>query len=321
MKVSVCIPTYNSGKFIGETIESVLNQTFKDYELIVCDNVSTDETEEVCKKYNDPRFKYVRFDEFVGQAENWNRALTQASFDYVILLHSDDVLLPIYLEKAVKVLDANDDVGLVYCAVQHIDEHGKPLILQNRIEQKDYIDRKNETFKRFLLEGCIINPAGVLVRKKVYEKIGNFTDEIVWGVDAHMWTRIALNYSIGYLAEPLALYRHHTNSGTSGVMKTARNGSDELWMINDIFKQIPPDRKDIHQLHAEAVKQVAHRTWCHAEALCEKGDMQATRAGVRRAISIHPQMLFESRVTALWLASFLGYDWFKKLQGVKSSFQ
>lgn len=318
MKVSICIPTYNSGKFIGQTIESVLQQTFQDYELIVCDNVSTDETQEVCRKFTDPRFKYLRFEEFVSQAGSWNRALEQANAEYVMLLHSDDVLLPTYLEKAVAVLDKNEDVGLVHCAVEHIDEKGQKLSLQ-QLYPEDFIDREEDLLRKLLLEGCAVNPVGVLVRKKVYEEVGNFTDKIVWGVDAHQWTRIALNFPMAYLAETLALYRQHTHSGTSGVMKTARNGSDEKWMIEDIFKQIPAEREELHQLYKAAIKQVAHRTWCHAEALCEKGDMQAARAGIRRAISIHPPMLFKSHVLTLWMASFLGYDWFKKMQTAKKS--
>ncbi|MBX7175066.1 MAG: hypothetical protein K1X72_29075, partial [Pyrinomonadaceae bacterium] len=195
---------------------------------------------------------------------------------------------------------------------------GHELLLQ-KLYDEDFVDREEKLLKKFLLEGCAVNPVGVLVRKTAYEKVGKFTDKIVWGVDAHMWTRIALNFPVAYLAEPLALYRIHTNSGTSGVMKTARNGTDEVWMMNDVFDQIPAERQDLIQLRKTAIKQVAHRTWCHAEALCEKGDMQATRAGVKRAVSINPAMLFQTRVPALWLASFFGYDWFKKLHGVKNS--
>lgn len=316
MKVSVCIPTYNTGKFIGETIESVLNQTFSDYELIVCDNVSTDETEEVCKKYDDPRFKYLRFDEFVGQAENWNRALEQATNEYVILLHSDDILLPAFLEKAVPVLDKNKDVGLLHCSVQHIDETGE-IIGSQQLFKDNFVDREENHLRKFLLEGCVINPVGVLARRRVYEEVGNFTDKIVWGVDPHMWTRIALKFPVAYLAEPLAQYRIHSNSGTSGVMKSGRYATDEVWMMEDIFNQIPTERKDLHDLYNKAIKQVAHRVWCHAEELCQRGDLKSTRIGVWKAVLIRPTMLFESRVFALWVASFLGYTWFSKFQTMK----
>jgi glycosyltransferase involved in cell wall biosynthesis len=317
MRVSVCIPTYNTGRYIGETIESVLQQTFDDYELIVCDNASTDNTAEVCEKFKDARFRRIYFEEFVGQAENWNRALGLATGDYVILLHSDDVLLPTFLEKAVAVLNQNKDVGLVHCAVRHIDEQGKPLVLE-QLYKEDRVDREEILLRKLLLDGCVVSPAGVLVRNSVYETVGNFTDQIIWGVDPHMWTRIALKFPVAYIAEPLACYRVHTNSGTAGVMKTARNGSDEVWMMEDIFKLIPSERRDLHSLYDKAINGVAHRTWCYAEELCRRGDMQATRAGIRRAVSINRAMLFEARVAALWLASFLGYDWFKKLHGIKN---
>lgn len=316
MKVSVCIPTYNTARYIGETIESVLRQTFDDYELVVCDNASIDGTEEICRKFDDPRFRYEKFDEFIGQAENWNRALGLASGELVILLHSDDVLLPEFLEKAVAVFDENEDVGMVHCAVRHVDENGNPLTVQQLYAQ-DFVDREEKLLKKLLLEGCVVSPAGVLVKRKVYEAVGDFTDKIVWGVDPHMWTRIALKFPVAYLAEPLALYRVHTSSGTAGVMKTARNGSDEVWMMEDIFRLIPENRADLRDLHDEAIRQVAHRTWCHAEELCRRGDMQATRAGIRRAISINRAMLFETRVSTLWLASFLGYEWFRKIHSIK----
>lgn len=316
MRVSVCIPTYNTGRYIGETIESVLLQTFDDFELIVCDNASTDDTAQVCEKIKDPRFRRIYFEEFIGQAENWNRALGLATGEYVILLHSDDVLLPTFLERTVAIMEQNKDVGLVHCAVQHIDEQGNSLVFQ-QLYDKDWVDCEEDLLRKLLLDGCVVSPAGVLVRKSVYEVVGNFTDKIVWGVDPHMWTRIALKFPVAYLAQPLAQYRVHTNSGTASVMKSARNGSDEVWMMQDIFKQIPAERVDLHELYDKAISGVAHRTWCYAEELCRRGDMQATRAGIRRAVSINRSMLFESRVAALWVASFLGYSWFKRILEIK----
>jgi hypothetical protein len=90
-------------------------------------------------------------------------------------------------------------------------------------------------------------------------------------------------------------------------------------MMEDVFKQIPPERRELLSLHDKVIKQVAHRTWCHAEELCRQGDMKSTRAGIKRAVSIDRSMLFETRVAALWLASFFGYDWFQKTQAMKKS--
>src|SRR5215470_9259999 len=120
-KVSVCIPTYNTARYLPEAIESALRQEFADYELVICDNASTDETAELCGPFQDKGIRYVRFEETVGQAANWNRCLNMAKGEYVVLLHADDLLRPAFLERATRVMDENPGVGLIHCSVQHVD--------------------------------------------------------------------------------------------------------------------------------------------------------------------------------------------------------
>src|SRR5436305_739298 len=187
-KVTVCMPAYNAGPYIGRAIESVLCQRFDDFELVVCDDASSDETLEVCRQYDDARLRVERSEHRLGQSGNWNRCLELARGDYVILLHADDELRPAFLEQAVRALDENEDVGLVHCTVQHVDETGSPLTIQKLFEA-DTVDRDEVILRRLLLEGCIINPAGVLVRRSAFVAAGPFTDRIVWGVDWHMWIR------------------------------------------------------------------------------------------------------------------------------------
>src|SRR5260370_3865933 len=130
-----------------------------------------------------------------------------------------------------------------------------------------------------------------MVRRAAYEAAGRFTGEIVWGVDWHMWLRISLLGSVVYMAEPMAIYRQHDQSGTTGVMATARNGKDESWMINDIFGRIPASRMDLISLRHQAQAKAAHRTWCFAEEMCRLGFGRAARAGIRRSIAMRPAML------------------------------
>lgn len=312
-KVSVCIPTYNTARYLPEAIESVLAQEFTDYELVICDNASTDETPDICRRYHDQRVRYMRFEEFVGQAANWNRCLDLATCEYVVLLHADDVLRPAFLKRATEMLDNNSHAGLVHCSVQHIGQTGEPLHVQ-KLYDEDRIDDGEVTFKRLLLEGCLVNPAGVMVRRDLYKKVGRFTEEIVWGVDWHMWMRIALQSKVAYLAETLAEYRQHAQSGTSGVMAEARNGKDEMWMLDDIFRLVPPAATEIHALRNRAVRQSGHRTWCFAEELCRLGFMSAARANIKRAVGIRPAMVFSGRVWTLWVATYFGYGWFERMQ-------
>jgi len=225
----------------------------------------------------------------------------------------DDELRPEFLTRAVEVLDANDDIGLVHCAVEHIDEDGAPLDLQ-RLFETDLVDRDDAILRRLLLEGCVINPAGVIVRREVYDAIGRFTDRVVWGVDWHMWIRVAMDRAVGYLADPLARYRQHTASGTSGVMTSARNGSDERWVIDDVFRIARERRPDLMNLRREARRGVAQRTWWMAERMCQEDEMKAARAGLRQAVITRPGSLANPRLWALFGATFFGYGFFEGLR-------
>jgi glycosyltransferase involved in cell wall biosynthesis len=310
-RISICIPSYNSVRFLAEAIESALAQDYPDLEVVVCDNASTDGTPELCARYSDARLRVCRFEELVGQAANWNRCLELARGELVLLLHADDVLRRTFVSEAVHVLDANPAAAMVHCTAEHVDAEGGHLHLQ-RVWRQSGVYPGRDLARRLLLEGCIVNPAGVLVRKSAYAAVGPFTDAVVWGVDWHMWTRLALHGDVAYLAEPLALYREHGQSGTSGVMTSARNGSDELWMMNDLFRRIPPAHRELSSLHGEAMRGIAHRTWCFAEQMCREGFPRAARAQLRRAVQLRPSLLLDRRVPTLWLATYLGYHWFER---------
>lgn len=308
-RVSVCIPSHNAAAFLPAAIDSVLAQDYEDFELVVSDDASSDGTPAVCARYADPRFRAVRSEERLGQAGNWNRCLELARGDYVIVLHADDELLPGYLQRAAGVLDAHEDVGLVHCAVEHIDAGGAGLHVQ-RLFDADVVDRDGAVLRRLLLEGCVINPAGVMARREAFAGAGAFTDRIVWGVDWHMWIRIALRWPVAYLAEPLARYREHGHSGTTSVMASGRNARDETWVVQDVYPLIERLRPELGALRAATMRGVAHRTWCFAETACQDGDMAAARAGLRNAVGIWPGMVVQARVWGLWAATYTGYEWF-----------
>jgi len=312
-KVSVCIPAYNGRVYLKRTMDSVLQQSISDWELVICDDASTDDTRDVCRSFQDRRVRYLRFDRNGGQAVNWNRCINAADGEYIILLHQDDFLEPTYLQRAVEVLDANRDVGLVHCSVQHVDASGDPVSLQ-RLYDQDRVEPGVGLWRQLIVRGCVVNPAGVMVKKRVYEVVGPFTTEIAWGIDWHMWIRVALRFDVAYLADTLASYRQHAQSGTAAVAAAARNGSDERWVIEDIFDGIPETRLDLRAMRAVAMRQVAHRTWCLAETMCQQGLMSSARAGVREAVRIWPAMLLRRRVWLLWAATYLGYDWFYRIR-------
>src|SRR5262245_50428881 len=131
-RVSVCVPTYNRSRYLREAIESALVQTFADFELLVVDNCSTDDTPEVAAAFaaRDRRVRYVRNERNLGLAGNFNRCVELAQGEYVALLHDDDLYLPEMLATTVGALDAHPEAAFAYGAAEEIDDAGRVVGLR-----------------------------------------------------------------------------------------------------------------------------------------------------------------------------------------------
>ena len=130
-RVSIGLPVYNGERFIKQALDSILAQTFEDFELIISDNVSTDQTQAICAEYlrRDKRIRYFRNDLNIGVYRNCNRVFELSSGEYFKLAAADDICHPNLLAQCVKVLDDNPTVVLVYPKTSFIDENGKELSL------------------------------------------------------------------------------------------------------------------------------------------------------------------------------------------------
>ena len=124
-RVSICIPSYNCGAFIGKTIQSVLNQTYQDFEIIVVDDCSTDNSEEVIKSFKDPRIRFFRNEKNLGMVPNTNKAVRLARGEFVDILHPDDYYAPKMIETALKAFSENPDVGFTCSSYVVVDEDDK----------------------------------------------------------------------------------------------------------------------------------------------------------------------------------------------------
>jgi glycosyltransferase involved in cell wall biosynthesis len=219
-KVSVCIPVYNGSAYIAESINSVLAQTYEDFHLIVCDNCSTDNTEEIVRSFHDPRLTFIRNSENLGLVGNANRCLEISKGEYVCIWHHDDVMLPANLEYKVHLLDEHPEVGFVHSNLILIDEMGEIIApeIWNEDSRRDYIEDGLTLLKKYLSYlpfGASLFIGAVLARRKCYEKVGRFNPEFPHCNDSEMWIRMMLFYNVACIGTPLVKYRVHPISTSS----------------------------------------------------------------------------------------------------------
>jgi len=210
-KVSVIITAYNYGRFLGEAIRSVLDQTFPDFELIIVDDGSTDNTREVVDSFKDPRIKYM-YQENRGVAGAADTGLRAASGEYVLYLGADDILMTGTLEKEVEVLDRHPEVSFSYGQAYLMDERRHVFGLSKQCK-RSYIREGREEIKKAILSGNHVRASTIMSRRNCLREDGLFDEAFRSGSeDFDKWVRMARSHSVAYIAAPLLYYRFHTNN-------------------------------------------------------------------------------------------------------------
>lgn len=213
--ISICIPTYNCEKYIGFAIESVISQTYKNLELVIVDDCSTDRTLEIIKKYRDPRIRLIKNTRNLGVEHNWNKAIAEAQGEFIKLLCHDDILYPSCLRRQLEIFKdpKNSEVNLVCCGRNIIDEQGNK-ILERTFKSKERKFLGFDFIRRTIRSGTnlIGEPTAVLIRTDILSKTGLFNDKIPYLIDLDLWCRILLYGEIYILREPLCAFRVSTGS-------------------------------------------------------------------------------------------------------------
>ncbi len=213
--VSICIPAYNSEKYIGKTIQSALYQTYQDFELVIVDDCSTDRTLNTIMEYKDPRIRLIENEKNLGPEKNWNKALAEAKGKYIKLLHHDDLLYTSCLERQVAILKntAHNDVVLVSCSRYVIDENDN-IILKRGFKNKKGKFQGHQIIKETIRSGAnlIGEPTTILFRADVLNQVGNFNGSIPYLIDLELWCRILLHGKIYIISDPLCTFRVSSTS-------------------------------------------------------------------------------------------------------------
>jgi glycosyltransferase involved in cell wall biosynthesis len=303
--VSVCIPTWNRSRLLREAMQSVLGQTFEDLELVVCDNASDDDTEQVVRSFPDPRIRYLRSSRNLGHRENWNRCLSQAKGEYIAILPDDDIMLSENIGRKVEVLRRNPQVGLVHSKFHLIDEHGQ--IVRSNTNWGHGPDREADAIENRmnLLTAFVntINVTSVLFRRACYERLGGFSDRVRLAFDWEYWMRTAVHYDIAFLAEPLVQWRIHSQSITkTSVRNPIVQLKEDLAAKKTVFKYHARLLPDTHRLERQMWRNMAERVFRDGQLMVESGWSEPdARRFVVQLCSSYPSLILEGRLRkVLW---------------------
>ena len=316
-KVSVIIPNYNHAPYLRRRLESVLNQTYRDFEIIYLDDASTDNSDEVFAPFAaDERIRAWRNSTNTGiPSKQWNKGVLEARGEYIWIAESDDYADERFLELLVPQLEEHPTAGLVYCqslvvneqdeVIGSYDHHTHDFDL-NRWKE-DYFNRgKDELTDYLLYKNTIPNASAVLFRKQIYEEAG-FADEwIRYCGDWLMWVRMLMISDLVFVAEPLNYHRRHVGALSHGPR--ASNGVAPSPVAHDAMEipQVPSE----HELTPWPAK---------LRYILGRNALRANRPSEARHYFSHSMRLKLSPATLLfWTASFLGRPVYHRLDGIKS---
>lgn len=202
-KVSIIVPTYNRSDYIIEMIESVVSQTYQNWELIIVDDGSTDDTKSIISPYISEKIRYFEL-EHIGRSYARNYGIKQSTGEFISYLDSDDVFLNTKTEKQVNWLLNHPDYAMVYASALRINDFGEYFPIMYLAERSGHIYKDVAMF----IPVTITLPS-VMIRKEIQEIIGGFDEELDRFEDTDMWRRVARDYKIGALIEPLIKVRTH----------------------------------------------------------------------------------------------------------------
>jgi len=267
-EVSVIIPVYNQAKFIDKAIESVLKQSYQDFEIVVVNDGSTDNSESTVKGFIDFRIRYICHSDNRGISAARNTGIRASRGKYITLLDADDEFLPEKLDMQVELLRSEpSDVGVVCAWSFNIDKNGDYI-------SKRYLPRKGGYIFEDLLSANYMSVPALLIRRECFEKVGLFDNLLNGQEDWDMWIRIAKYYKFALIKIPLAKRRIHPNRISYDLER--KNVT-----ANRIIKKYMNELKSRQSIHSRHYLYIGFR-------FCQLGKMRDGRRNLLKAISLYP---------------------------------
>ena len=302
-EVSVIIPTYNCAGLIRETLDSVLTQTYKDFEIVIVNDGSTDNTLDALSLYGD-RIRVISQTN-QGRSAARNTGIREAKGDYLAFLDSDDLWLPNKLESQMALLKTTPDLLWVYSDAEVFDSKtNKKLYLHSQLAPL----YEGDILAPLFLENFIPSATPVLSRE-IFYGIGEYciSTNIGFPEDWHMWLRVASRYKIGLVSKPLARYRVHDAMNTlSQSWEMIYNG--RIAVVESAIALSP------HKLGPLKNRALANIAIGSARKCAGNGDLVMARKMLKRAIKLAPET---RSAYVYWLGCLVGQPWLNIVIGLR----
>ena len=248
--VSICVPTFRGAPWILETLATALAQTLGDFEVLVVDDASDDDTVARARSVADPRVRVVACGRNVGLSANWNRAASLSRGRFVKYLLQDDLLYPRCLERLVAPALARDDVDLVFSPRDLIfEDPDSPEAREFRLHSSSLhrayprllpLNAKGSLSAPWIGAHCLGNwigePTAVLVRREALERHGGFHVRMKQLVDMEMWARLAFHGAVAFVDEPLSAFRVHARSASRRQTSAGVDWLDQLHQVEGLLR-------------------------------------------------------------------------------------
>ncbi|MGN9039730.1 glycosyltransferase [Collinsella bouchesdurhonensis] len=227
--ISIVLPTYNGSDFLSESIQSVINQSYKKWELIIIDDCSTDDTPHIAQKYaaEDSRIRYYKNTHNMKLPASLNRGFELAEGKYHTWTSDDNRYKPEALSKMLEAIESNNDLGLVYGDCIQINEKGEATGMLSGVRSP------------LFLYCCNVIQACFLYKGSIFKEIGGYSTDLFLVEDYDFWLRIARSYKIKHINRPLYEYRVHGKSLTATRQIQIRQKADYI-LRRELDNQVQP---------------------------------------------------------------------------------
>jgi glycosyltransferase involved in cell wall biosynthesis len=284
--LSVAVPTYQGARHLAEALSGILAQGDVDFELIVSDDRSDDETLVVAREVAGDRARIEVNAERLGLAGNWNRCMALARAPLVAIFHQDDVMRSGHLAAQLGTFRAHPDVGFVCGPADVIDAEGRTLVQESsRREVRTYAPGT------FLAELAACNPvrcSAVTIRKAAHAAVGGFDAAYRYVVDWDFWIRVARDWPVAWLANPTVAVRWHAASETHRFRTGSADLEEAARLLEDLYARDGPTLPQARRLRREADRHLARAYLNRAYEASRGGDPALVRTCLRRAVRLAP---------------------------------